>query len=234
MDLACALRAYRQLDLSRSSDENNIRFAVQHIRTLMLAGQADAAAAAMSDFMANLPPVERVRPRREYYDLRDAIGQKLQQAQDEALQLQIADPILRAHALTNPRVGLIDKAIQELTAAPGRGADLARTELLLGDLLLRKGQVPLARQAYSAAGGKSLALRLALCDWADGNYFKAQAALAELARPGGEALVNFYQADLLELIGDYAAARKALEGVKSDDPVLLGLIDRLRLRLEGL
>lgn len=234
MDLACSLRAYRQMDLTRLSDENVLRSAVQHIRTLMLAGQADASAAAMSEFLSNLPPVERVRPRREYYDLRDAIGQKLQQARDETTQLLIADPILRAHALTSPRVGLIDKAIQELTAAQARGADLARISLMLGDLLLRKGEVALARQAYAAAGGESLPLRLALCDWADGNYFKAQAALAELAGPGGEALASFYHADLLELIGDYAGARKALEGAKSDDPVLSGLIDRLRLRLEGL
>jgi hypothetical protein len=97
-------------------------------------------------------------------------------------------------------------------------------------------------------------LRLALCEWAEGNLVQASKMLRETAAtaasmptsvpsttasaPAGEKaapivpLIRFYQADLSELMGDYPAARKALDGIRADNLELAGLIDRLRLRLE--
>lgn len=254
MDLARSLRVYRQLNMGNLKDENTRRFAVQRVGAMVLGKQWDAAAAAMTDYLNHLPSEERVRPRNEDVALRDGIRAALAQSTAQAQQVEGADFLEKAQALADPQVGLIDQAIAHLSA-PRANLDAEtqfRGQRLLGDLLLRKGLTEQARSAYQTipAGhddaGKSL--RLALCEWADGNLLHAAEMLEALKKslPASDpaaatapatgrentAAVSFYLADLLEVIGDYPSARKALQGVRTGDLDLGGLIDRLRLRLE--
>ena len=261
MDLARTLRIYRQLNLTDLADSNLLRFAEQRLRALVLAGQTDAASGAMSQFLASLPAADRVSPKRDYLRLRDLIQTQLTQALDRAKPLEALNPIDQATALTDPRIWLIEQAVA-LVKAPGANLDADtqfRAKMLLGDLLLRKGMTEQARSAYLTIpdGTRDVerSLRLALCEWAEGNLVQASKMLRETAAtatsmpasvpsttasaPAGEKaasivpLINFYQADLAELMGDYPAARKALDGIKADNLELAGLIDRLRLRLEA-
>lgn len=243
MDLARALRLYGQLNLNDLRDESTRRFAEQHLRTLLLAGQTDSAAAAVTRFMNNLPSGERVHPKVEYFDLRNAIQLQMQKAQDLAQQIETQDPLQRARLLTSPQIGLIDLAIAQtqaympvpVVADKPSAAAAARDELLF-NLLLSKGQTDLARTLCGTdrvADASVRALRDALCDWADGYYDRAASALTDLCKADKSPLLHFYLADLLELTGNYDDARKALDGIQSDDAVLAGLIDRLRTRLES-
>lgn len=236
MDLARALHLYGQMDLDKLTDESTRRFAQQHLRTLLLAGQTDSAAEAVARFMSDLPPGERVNPRAEYFDLRNAIGMQLAKARSMADQVEAKSPLEVARILTDPKIGLIDQALENAIAyKPGNAAAAGSREDLLFELFLRKGKTGMARALCMPgclAAPQTRALRLALCDWVDGEYERAAAALSELASGDKSPLVHFYLADLMELTGNYEAGRQALYGVSADDAVMAGVIDRLRQRLD--
>jgi len=234
MDFACSLRLCNDIPDQFLADENVREFVFQRLQTLFLAGQADAGLSAMLNFMDHLPPVVRVHPPAKYFDLRIDIAEQVGRSRLEADKIKSLPLAERAAQLANdPKIGLIDKAIEELQAAmPLAGPDM----MTLGDLMLRKGQSGRARGVYAAVElPKSeqwkLGLRLALCDWADGKLHVAAKSLATLGDFCNEPLVRFYQADLLELIGNYKEARAAIEGVTTSDQQIQDLINRLKLRL---
>ncbi|HAU36461.1 MAG TPA: hypothetical protein DCX07_01930, partial [Phycisphaerales bacterium] len=148
---------------------------------------------------------------------------------------QAATPVRRAEALLSPQIGLIDAAVAELRAAPETDA---AARLTLGDVLLRKGLVKDAREAYRAvrlvpAEQWQLDLRKALCLWVEGDSATADDALAALDRAGDQPLVKYYLAAVLEQIGRYREAQSILGGATADTGPAADLIRRLRIRLEA-
>ncbi len=235
MNSTRALALYRQLDLTVLDSMDTRMFAVQRILALQQARQLDAAAQAVKQFLAHLPPRQRVQPPREYLQLRDFIQRALEasrakQAQLEAESLSIPQ---RVDRLTSPQIGLIQQAIAELRLARLQDPQI---KLRLGDLLLRSGAAVEAREVYAGvslepANAWQLTLRKALCDWAAGELFTAAEAMRKLAETTGEPLVGYYLAVLLEQLGRYEEANGAIAQTVATDAALRALIERIRRRL---
>lgn len=236
MDLARALYLYNQIDLTNLADPNIESYAFQRLRTQFLSGQGDASQRAMIEFIRNLPPVKRVNPPVMYQGLRDrvelAVREGRKNARDENVQaLPLAQ---RVERLCSPQIGLLDQALEELQASPREGA----LQMLLGDLLLRKGKPGPARKAYAAcqlppADAWQLELRRALCDWIEGNYSKADETLAKLVSSTNQPLARFYRANLLEWLGQYEQARQSIAPAQSEAKELSEPINQLKERLEN-
>jgi len=233
---ARALYLYEQLDLTDLDDSNMQMFALQRIVAMVADRQIDAADKVVSDFLDRLPASQRVNPPRNYLELQDTIAGRLDTSRLylSAAKPEDLTPLKRAKLLSGPQLGMIDAAIDELRAThPRSGA----ADLMLGDLLLRRGQVAAARQVYAGTGmGESqhwqLDLREALCLWAEGNVSPAAEKLARLAKACGRPLVAYYRASLLEQLGLYSEARSALAAARSDDERLQKLIEEIRVRLQ--
>ncbi len=243
VDSARALYLYNQIDLDRLDDADTIQFASQRFAALFLAGQTDVSQQAITQFMQHLPPRVQLNPPPEYFDLRNRISQqmKLSRARaEEKLAGQKLDLAQRVEVLTSPEIGLIDQAISELQNAGKLDQAL---QLTLGDLLLRKGEVDKALEAYQNSDlypklarmtppiPESLALRLALVGWVRGHLHEAVSSLQSLYDRSKDPAVAYYLGRLLEEIGDYDAARAAVADVHSDDEHLSALLNRLRRRL---
>ncbi|RPI62394.1 MAG: hypothetical protein EHM48_04150, partial [Planctomycetaceae bacterium] len=116
LNTARALRLYSTIDLTRMDNEDMIRFGEQHIRTLLLASQYDAADKAIKTFEAGLP--KAVQMQGSYIELANTIRQKLAISENMATE-QTAGKNLqqRIEALTGVQIGLIDRAIAELLSA---------------------------------------------------------------------------------------------------------------------
>ncbi len=249
---ARAMRIYDQLDLSDLNDECSRDVAFLRIGTLLLNSQFDTANKAIDDFLKGLPARLQIQPPQMYLGQRDIIritlGKTESDARDEFEKSsktprdRIAIYARPSNCLyakarpenSSPSIGLYDKALAELQALPQRDAAM---QMLLGDLLLRGGKTAEAREAYASvklpeADGWKLELRRILCDWVDGKLFDASAALAALAGKTNQPAVRFYQATLLEEIGDYAAARTAVAKATSDDEKMTKALETLRARLE--
>ena len=104
------------------------------------------------------------------------------------------------------------------------------TKRLRGDLLLRRGQPGRAREVYTnippatAPVNKwQIQMRLALCDWLEGKLFEAADALKSIAAPDRPAVL-YYQAILLEQLGQYDAAVSAVSAAGSGDAKILKLL----------
>ena len=254
MDLARSLRLRSQIDMMHVDGSRPLCFAEQYRRAP--AARTDAAAEALAKLIDCLPTEDCTTLTGEYVEPTEQVRQRLEQSQKRAMGLEYLPALERAQARSDPQVGLTNRAIKALPA-PTTNANTDepfKAKMLLGDLLLRKGLTEQARSAYQSIPGGTRdierSLRLALCDWADGELVQASQELGLVgeravaadkrrsAQPHDEGvnllpLIRFYQGDLFELMGDYGAARKALEGTQADDPELASLIDRLRLRLEN-
>jgi Flp pilus assembly protein TadD len=110
----------------------------------------------------------------------------------------------RAIELAGPKFGLIEEAIAQLQEEKSPDSE---TLLLLGDLLLRKGDSVGARAAYSKVHFDhnrewELALRKALCDWVDGDLWAAMDALHQLDKDSPDPMVRSYLLLLAQELGD--------------------------------
>jgi MFS family permease len=234
INFARALRLYAELPLDDLRDPNLRMFAEQRVEALVRARQLDAAADAVAALLAALPPAQRVNPPMEYVSLRDVVAEGLAKARAryQTSELPAAPLMTRAKALAGPEFGLVNQAIAELRAAPAR---TAANQLLLGDLLLGKGDVAAARAIYQGiaaddAGAQALRLRLALCDWAAGDLFAASGALAELSRQSRDLTVRYYHAALLEELGIYSQAYAALRDADVDSAPIGAALNAERLK----
>jgi len=235
---ARALRLYREVDLNDLGDVHRQLFALEHVLALVQARQYDAAGEAVTSLLDHLPAPQRVNPAGEYLNLREVIAHKLDIARGKIAtgDVEGLPPVRAARVLVSSDFGLIDRAIAALRAAPRDDLPARR---MLGDLLLRQGRTGEARKAYQAArpatAGRadagSLRFRQALCDWIDGRCFDAADSLEELAKDSPAPIVRYYQALLLEQIGQYDAARSAIADVKGDQEELQQSITRLGQRL---
>ena len=114
-------------------------------------------------------------------------------------------------------IGMPAKAMEVLRLT----ASTRLRDVVLGDLSLRLGRPDKARASYAAArwmndagspgeSDAAIDLRLALCDWVQGDL---EGALAKL-RPPGQGTCElgraYYAASLLELMGQYEQARDSI------------------------
>ncbi|MFB3893780.1 MAG: hypothetical protein ACE15C_17340 [Phycisphaerae bacterium] len=237
-DLARALKLYSELNLETLTDENT-QYAWESLRTLFLSGHTDTSWAAITKFMANLPPRTRVSPPAKYFELRNAIMEQVRKARALAARMDRNQPLLnRVNMLTDPKVGLTEQAISEIQSVQPVSRLDGNDVMTLGDLYLRKGETATARELYintrlPPADQWKLDLRDALCDWIDGKLHRAARELDKLAESTNQPLVRFYEADLLEVLGDYKGAKAALEAMRIGDvkdPELRNYINRLMLR----
>ncbi len=214
-----ALRLYRELDLGDLEDPRMLMFALYHVRALLQSHQFDAADRAVRAIMEHLPPSQRVNPPLRYLHLRGTVVEELDRVEAKlAARGLAADDTSpparaagRARVLVAPDIGLIDRAVDTLRRAPGD----AEAQLLLADLLLRRGEPDEARRALDRAdalapqAGWQIDLRRALSDWVAGRTFSAADALDRLAQQTNRPLVRYYQAMVHHELGRYGEARAA-------------------------
>jgi len=234
---ARALHLYAGVDMSNLSEQVTEGLAARQVHALVWAGQFDAADQAMLYLLDHLPPAKRVNPPREYLNIRGTITEKLASAEAaiEVGGVDRLDPVARAKAMVQPRIGMIDRAIEQLRALGGRTGPDARR--MLSDLLLRAGRPKQAREVFrdlsTPKGGDAwrVRMRLALCDWVAGELFKADEQLAEITRAHDRPAARYYHAVLLEQLGRYEQALSAVRNAASPDKKLQDPIDRIRKRL---
>ncbi len=236
---ARALKLYDDIDLAKLTDARIRRFALERVRTMLQGRQLDAANAATAGFLENLSGAQRVNPPQQYQELVNIVATEMESARARLLDvpLESLSPLERARRLTAKGAGMIDQAAGLLKNIPTRTPE---TELLLGDLLLRKGRCEQARGYYRRAGAGGIAaseidLRLALCDWVKGDLLAASeklSAAVKASKTGGGAAERFYLALVLEVLGRYDEARDAIATAQSDDQALSGLIEQVRRNLE--
>ena len=231
--LARALWLYSRLDPRDLRTETLRAFAYRNVHALVQGHQFDAADAAVAEMLTHLPPGLRISPPDEYLRIRGTIAQKLAAAQSviDTHGVTALPPRTRALAMVHKSIGMIDRAIEQLTRAP------PATRQLLGDLLLRRGRPGRAREVYKsllpASAGEDdwrIRMRLALCDWVEGKLFASGDALQSIAAPDRPAVL-YYQAILLEQLGLYDAALSAAGAVGSADEKMLALLKRARGRI---
>lgn len=198
---------------------------------MLQAGMVDCAEATMSSANKRLSGFWRVNPPQMYVDLDNRIKTLVDQnrVEEARMNLQALPLMERVKILASPRLGMTDQAIAELRAADSRDA---QAEIVLGDLLLNKGLSGQARECYARATRQQsmkdqVALRLALCDWVEGNYYAAVDSLDKLPGDGNLPLAGYYRACMLIRLGLYDRARKALSEISLD-----GAPDDLRMAIE--
>jgi tetratricopeptide (TPR) repeat protein len=234
IDIAAARAIYLFDSFSniQLKDNGSQRYALQQVETMKDSRQLDRAMTALNRFIENLPAQQRVNPPEDYLQIQTALGAGLAVAVKNAQmrQLDQLEPLQRAWALTAADVGLMDQATVALEQAKPDPA-VTRT---LGDLYLRQGRLDEARAQYgklSHADDWEVAMRLALCDWAQGRLFLALDQFKQLSQTARQPLVTYYYAMLLEEVGQPADAKSAIADAKSDDPQLARLIKLLSDRL---
>jgi hypothetical protein len=202
---ARSLWLFEQLGTGNMEDLNMQGFALERVGAFFLARQLDSAEWAMRLLLENLPPKQRVHPPDQYTDLRNQIRKALRQSYALVANrgVRLLPPVQQAKEFTAQDVGLIGPAIAALRSAP---QDDAEAQLMLGDLLLRRGWAAEARQVFARASllpgdGWKLKLRAALCDWAEGRLFEARDALRALSASSGEPILRYYQDELRKQIG---------------------------------
>ena len=206
IDAACAMRRFPQMHLRSMDETTRTRCCQQWVDALVHAKMLDHTQAVTGQLFGEF----HVKPTGNY----DA---KLQGLRDLADQKKVYNlpPLERAEAKAT-QFGLIDEAIAQLKAAKDKDPKL---QLLLGDLLLREGQMEngrgtrlAARSAYSRVElspnqSWQLAMRLALCDWVEGKFWPAADALKELSEKTDQPVVKFYRLHLAEELGDSATIK---------------------------
>ncbi|HOD84306.1 MAG: hypothetical protein BWX88_01527 [Planctomycetes bacterium ADurb.Bin126] len=221
---ARALRLYNSLDLGDLRDETLRQAALARVLALVQAQRFERAYEAAGDLLDHLPPAMRVNPPLDFLRVRDTIGLKLRQARGMLADVE-GTPLQRARLLMTRKFGLDAHAIRALREAP------TKTEaewLYLGDLLLGQGEVAPAREAYRKAGPQR-SLREALCDWVEGDFAAAAAALAPLK--DSSPLARVYLSLYFEQTGKYPKARELLARATTRDEALQALIERTRNRI---
>ncbi|MBI5723837.1 MAG: hypothetical protein HZA50_07765 [Planctomycetes bacterium] len=233
LDSARALCIYNAIDWSAIDQAQLNGIIIQQIRAMLQAGMADCADAEMGRANKRLSGFWRVNPPQMYADLDNRIKVLINQNRIEQTRINLAArPLLeRATILASPRMGMTDQAIAELQAADTPDA---AANLLLGDLLLNKGLPARARECYALAAKQApmkgpVELRLALCDWVEGNYHAAVERLAKLPGDAIPPLAGYYRACMLVRLGLYDQAGKTLANVPLD-----GAPDDLRMGVEFL
>jgi tetratricopeptide (TPR) repeat protein len=248
VDLARSLCLYSRMDLAALSEKAQWTLGMSRIQTLLQGGHLDAAAEDAEAFPSLLPPRQQVFLSGDFVAMRDKLRSRvaLVRAGLVGVELRSLSPIERAKAITTPQRGLTLAAVRELEAVPTPDA---ATRMALGDYLLRLGRPAQARPRYRAAessGAPSadVALRLALCDWVEGNLPGALERLEGRTEPPDRAapsaaagaldtpLALFYRALLLEELGHYPRAKESLRAASDGaDPELAKLIAKAKARL---
>ena len=227
---ARALYLYNQLDLGGLDPFELQQFGTQRVAGMREAHQFDAAETAVRKLRDFFPGKRRVRPPQWYHKMTDWAASAVSGAKATLAEMDLTgvSQAVRARIIAGPRIGLSDQAIAELAAAPAGSLTSGTAH---GDLLLRKGLVFQARDAYRGTGA-ALPLRSALCDWTEGKLFDAEKALAAITtRPDAAASARCYHALLLEQLGRYPEARKILARTHATDPAVKELLTRISLRL---
>jgi tetratricopeptide (TPR) repeat protein len=256
VNLSRALCLHAGVDLASLPERDRQTFGMERVRALVDAHDYDAAMEAMRAFIQSLPTREQMFLASDYVNLQNRLSSRLADAEADLIGLEPArmSPLDRAAALADPRRGLTLRAVRELEAsleagarsAGGDGAvparSLAAMRVAAGDLLLRLGRPAPARAHYLKAAGdanrQDVSLRLALCEWVEGNLPAALAMFEGAGRADGEAprqindpVALYFRSLLLEEMGRYEQAKKALRAAESAAPDLARLIDRAWARL---
>jgi hypothetical protein len=256
VDVARALYLYSQTDLAKLAVARRWVLGMAHLRCLMQGRHLDAAAREADAFVKVLPPQDQLFPPDDYISMRNALRAKLDEVHAAMMGADLGrmSPPDRAKWLTAPQRGLTLEAIAGLRSAPNLSAE---GRMMLADLLLRVGRPAEAREACrsASAGGAeagAVALRLALCDWVEGDLWRALDSLGGLdgldgagaqgpasrpspragSSPRDDPLREYYRARLLEEMGYYPQARDALRAAAAGaSPELAKLIEQARGRM---
>jgi hypothetical protein len=199
IDSACALRRFPQMYLPYLQAATQTGFCQQWVDSLVQAGMLDHAQVVTEDLFNKA----HVKPT-------DTYGAKLERLRDQANKENVYQlPLLQRAEKLASRFGLIDQAIAMLKASHDKDPKL---QLLLGDLLLREGVTETstklaARAVYAQVNlppeqAWQISLRLALCDWVEGNLWPAADALKNLVEKTDQPVVKFYRLHLAEELGD--------------------------------
>jgi len=236
INVARCLYLYRQPEMEDLAIAAVRRLTMQMLTVMLRAGQLDAALSELEQMGSRLGAAHRVNPPREYSQLREAFSVQLAKVQAElsGVSLDGLDSLGRATLFASRRYGLIDRAISEL-----RGAVPTPDVLLkLGDLLLAKGLPRDARSAYAIAHlppqrHGDLSLRLAICDWVQGDAGAAMERAARSIEEGSGALGQFYLAVMYEQMGRRSQLSDVLASATTEDPHLALLLRRIRRRSQA-
>ena len=250
LHLAATLNLYERMDMRDIDDPNVLLFAVQRGLALYLAGQWEAADSYLGNLLAHLSDPEaivrhRVKTRRERYAVlrqeceafRHTIAARLAASRRAAAdaELDTHDRLSYARTLRDS-YGLAGLAGEVLQAAQAPSdAEL----LLLGDIRLQAGNARDARAIYARIPASSpqagpVKVRLALCQWIEGDLASAGAALDEAVRAGAGDQAAYYRALLAELTGHYDVARRVLASpIAAADGSLSVLSQQLSRRLDN-
>jgi hypothetical protein len=206
IDSACALWRFPQMRLSSLHETTKTRYCQQWVDALVQAGMLDHAQTVTEELS-----------RDAQVKMTDHYGVKLLNFRDLADKEKVYQmPPLECAETLASRFGLIDQAIALLKATHDKDP---RLQLLLGDLLLREGGMETdhgtrlaARSVYARVDlppdqAWQLSLRLALCDWVEGNLWPAADALKNLAEKTNQPAVKFYRLHLAEELGDAATIK---------------------------
>lgn len=206
IDSACALRRFPQMYLPYLHSATQTAYCQQWVDTLVRAGMLDHAQSVTEELFHKA----HVKPT-------DNFGEKLQRFRDQAVKEHIYQlPLLQRAEKLASRFGLIDQAIALLKAAHDPDPEL---RMLLGDLLLRKGSIETdhgtqlaARAVYARINlppdqAWQLSLRLALCDWVEGDLWSAADSLKTLSEKCDQPVVKYYRLHLAQELGDSATIK---------------------------
>jgi hypothetical protein len=204
IDSACALRRFPQMYLPYLPTATQTAYCQIWVDSLVRAGMLDHAQTVTEELFskAHVKPV-------------DTYGAKLQRLRDQADKENVYRlPLLERAEKLASRFGLIDQAIAQLKASHDKDPKL---QMLLGDLLLRQGVTEAdrrlaARSVYAQVNlppdqAWQVSLRLALCDWVEGNLWPAADALKTLAEKTDQPVIKFYRLHLAEELGDDATVK---------------------------
>ena len=181
INLTRALALHERLRRMDMPPAEALAAALARLRGLLADGQVDAALEALKTMEAI--PTRSARDAREVsavaVSVRARYAQSLRrwEALKRSLPWKDLAPAERALLLSRRDLGLIDEAIRELASA---NTLPRRARLQLGDLYLRRGLTRQARRTYRRVSQPdwTVELRLALCDWADGDFAPAARKLA--------------------------------------------------------
>ena len=236
INVARCLYLYRQPEMADLANPAVRRLTFGMLGPMLRAGQLDAAMSELEQMGSRLGAAHRVNWPWEYVQLRETLAAQLAkvQAQLRGVSLDGLTSLERASLFAGRRYGLIDRAIAELRGA----APTAEVLLKLGDLLLAKGLPHDARSAYAGLRLPldrqwEVALRLAICDWVQGDAVAATERAQRSIAAGSGALGRFYLAVMYEQLGLYNKLTAEVAEVGTDNPQLALLLRRIRRRSQA-
>lgn len=231
VNFAGARYLFRQLDKKRLGEKDALKFAMANVYNLSAAGYQEQAAAELKEIIDSLPAGKRKNMPPEVSDLKENIAGEMKKitARIESEGVYELPMEKRVPALISPPLQMTNAAIAELR---GQDKPAKWTNIMLGDLLLRKGLVDDALESYSKAQpSPDIEMRKGLCMWVRGDLFRAEEMLKDVAEKSQTPVARYYAALLAEQLGNYKQSAAIIGASHSNDNLLESAIERLRVRL---